>query len=622
MARTRSFNDVDHVRNGEAVSASVTGRSTRQLEAQIRYLLEQLAATEAGEALFMDSVPMHPDVVEGDAIYWDAENGRFDKALAEMAHDADGGLIPSPRAYVLGICHEKTTASSGKLLAIGLGRLSSTAYENMGSPAAGPYYLSGITPGAVTATAPAVSILVLHVLGELTACESDVLVFVHAHHKNLLEEHVHHSIELFAAPAGDYTPPSEGEVHEITDADSDLVGWLPADHAVFLDKAPAGAYFGYNIEAHDALARIWPPIPPDSAILECIPGDDTNIESWSRIPPEFIQIDSNGIWWMSNCYGQVPWPIAYDGTSGSEGSSCPVVEDMRLILSYAKMTYATNKSVVTSLRPADGQPILLQNENGETATTGDLYILLDISSSITEDDALGSEVVKSIDTNADGFVIETGWVVEGIKSSSPQLIVSGTHSRLSDPTLPAGPSNPSIKQAIVTLSLDLDAVSRIHMPTVERLGGAVVQEYLGITYIGFPEDRDSGVRLQFILPEGAIVAPSTMKLVALMFGRDTGPWAAMTATYYRITRPSENTPTPLAAGDTALGFDVVTPSDDYDGLGTNLPVDNAILIESDSFEVADGDTIYVSLERADDAVPLFDAEIGMIWVVGVITPDE
>ena len=47
----------------------------------------------------------------------------------------------------------------------------------------------------------------------------------------------------------------------ITDADDNLAGWLPADHASFNGKAPHGAQFGYNFKQHSSLANSWPPLP-------------------------------------------------------------------------------------------------------------------------------------------------------------------------------------------------------------------------------------------------------------------------------------------------------------------------------------------------------------------------
>jgi hypothetical protein len=69
-----------------------------------------------------------------------------------------------------------------------------------------------------------------------------------------------------------------------------------------------------------------------------------------------------------------------------------------------------------------------------------------------------------------------------------------------------------------------------------------------------------------------------------------------------------------------LTFDVVTLSGDYDGLGTDLPADSIIVVESSSFTIAAGDTIFVSLSRDVAASPSFAAEIGAVRIGGILIP--
>ena len=157
-------------------------------------------------------------------------------------------------------------------------------------------------------------------------------------------------------------------------------------------------------------------------------------------------------------------------------------------------------------------------------------------------------------------------------------------------------------------------------PQITRLGDALEREHKEVEYIGFPDGRDSAIRMRYNVPPSGLPTTPNIKIRALVWGRAEGPFSAMTMSYYRIARPTDGVPTPVVEGDTAITFDVVTPSDDYDGLGTNLPLDNVIEVESEEFSVAAGDTIYVTLSRASGAVPLFAADIGVIRIGGIIVP--
>ena len=102
-----------------------------------------------------------------------------------------------------------------------------------GSVPAATWYLSGVSAGILTKQIPPVTIPV---------CKTNNSggVFVNPKFIDFLEDHRHYVFELVMAPAGDVTPPAVGGTHVITNPNSDLPGWLPADDAIFDGMAPAG----------------------------------------------------------------------------------------------------------------------------------------------------------------------------------------------------------------------------------------------------------------------------------------------------------------------------------------------------------------------------------------------
>lgn len=634
---TRNFpSRVRHVQPGSAVSASNTSASSRDLESRTNYLREILEAIEAGRLLVHRNQQLHPDVLEGSPVFWDAENKQFDKALAAVENNAEtSSFVPSASADCIGICLIKDSPTSGIVAVMGVAKFSASIMTNMvsGTVETGRYYLSAASPGKLVKQRPPVTVAVAFVLGPSDSCETDSWVFINPQMRDFLEDHIHYQIKLVAAPAGTHVPPVTGENHVISSPDEELQGWLPADHESFDGAAPAGAKFGYNLRAHESLNKLWPPLPEEAAILEMfqpnIAGADEKFEGLERVSRAYCRIDKRGIWWMTACYNQVPWETSLDTTlsisssaslssSSSAGEDCPKDPAIELILSFLKMTFATDKTVVTSLQPDTDEPIEFVDCNGEVASTGDLFARLKIAAMLDPTLIRGGVAFKEIANSSLKF--KRGWVAEGLIAGSDTVVLTGTHQELLDPAEAESLDNPMLHQGIVTVDVQLDPTDRELEPQIVKLGDALEREYKGITYIGFPSGRDSEIRMKFYVPPSGLPVSPKLFLRALVFGRAAGPFAEMTMSYYRLIRPGDGTPTPLTEGDTDLTFDLVTPSDNYDGLGTNLPADRAIEVESDDFTITPGDTVFVTLARASDATPLFQSDIGVIRVVGIITP--
>lgn len=624
-------NQVRHVQKGSPVTAGNTSRATRDLEQQTRALREQLSQATLGQNLVLTAQPLDPDVLDGHVVYWNDDTQRYEQALAGVTNDsATGMLVPTAAADALAIVIAKQSATVGTLLLLGVATLTATQLTNLTGeaiPSPGRYYLSGMTPGTVVHQRPPVSVAVLYLLGPADACETGGAVFVLPQMRDFLEDHVHYKFELTAAPAGTHVPPDTGDVHVITDADSALPGWLPADHAIFDGNAPAGAKFGYNLSADTAVGNAWPPIPTENAVLELYTPDNTAAFPLAgRVLPEYVKFTRYGIWWMSDCEGEVPWAATLNTTVSSSLSvsssagECPTPTDMRLILSFVKMTFLTDKTVVTSLQGATDHPIEFVNCNGEPATTGDLYAQLILQALYGPNEAYGGQVLKEIIDGKLSF--GRGWVAEGLISNSDELTITSTHSRALDPTLPVSGSNPRVHQGITTLTLQLDPIDRELNPQIVRLSDVLESEFRGMDYLGFPEDRDSSVRMRYDIPSVGLPLAAKFKVRTQVFGLAAGVLPALTMTYRRITRPTENTPTPIVDSWTAMTYDVVTPSDDADGAGGDLAAGELIEVESDGIDIEAGETILVVLARAADAAPAFDAEVGVLLAKGIIYPDS
>lgn len=615
---------VPHVQAQSPVSATNTSAATRALEDRTNYLYNVLQSVEAGQLLCQRSQPTLATVRPGDAVYWRESTGQYEPALATMI-DLNGTYVAAESARCIGLCLQKQTATTGLIGLYGITFMSRAVLVSLIGETieSGQYFLSAATPGKLVRQQPPMTIPVMTVLGPINACEDGANVLIAPQFRDFLREHIHHQVDLYALPAGTHTPPGIDAQHTITDANVDLPGWLPADHASFGGNAPAGAAFGYNLAAHPQLSQLWPPVPVSAVVLECYqPSQDVVLEvtGLKRVPPEFVRFDQYGIWWMTDCWNQVPWPSELDTTSSESSQSasplnCPITGDMRLILSFVKMTLLASGSVVTSLTADTDQPISFVNCFGMPATTGNLLARLNTAAMIASTTSLGSVVLKSIDS---GLRFNSGRVTEGLIAGSSDVILSSTVSRRLDPNAAASTENPVVHQGIVTVDVQRDLSERELAPQIVLLNDALERVYLGAMYIGFPDARTSSITIRLNVPINGLPTSPLMKIRGSIFGRAAGPFSELTVEYLRLVRPTAGNPTPLDDTQTAVTFDVVTPSDDYDDEGTNLPANNLIEVESDTFEIAAGDTIFVTISRDSAASPLYAAEIGILRLTGVI----
>lgn len=623
------LNDIRHVAPGEPVKASVVGRPDRALEDRTGYLKDRLDAAELGRALFDVDATIAPDVIAGMPVFWNHQTQRYEKALAAVENDPiTQTLVTQTSSDCIGVLYNKKTSTLGDVVLRGIVRLPEIANAVDGPVAAGRYYLSNVEPGKLTQQKPPVTVSVCYVQGAKDNCADDPWVVVMPQMREFLDAHVHYRFELETTAAGVVT--HQNGKYTITNPNPDAKGWLPANHPVFNGKAPAGAVFGYNFKADLPVSRTWPPIPIMAVAMLWDKGNE--LVGATEIPlgnDGLAVCDLNGIWWMSDCTDDVPWvrdlssSSSANSFSSSSSSSlsaeCPRTEKMRVIVVYLRMLFGNDRSVVTSLQPAPGSPITVVNCDGLPAKTGDLELDLDLNLAVTPPDVAGARVFKRVEN---GYKIRPGWVTEGLVSGSTPIVLNSVKDDQSyvraltvaektalgfDPI-----ANVTAHQGLVKITFDDTLAEREIAPQIIRLSDVVERLYLDIPYLGFPAGQDSLIRVRFPVMAAGLGSGLKMRVRAQLFGRIAGTLPALTATYRILHRPGEN--------EIELPVIDITPNLVFESQ-VSVSQDAAIEVNSESFNVSEGDTVLVSIRRPliggnPDA---YLSEVGLLRLSGIIT---
>ena len=587
---------IDHIKYGAPGESKEVRTPDQQLENNIQYLKSLIDSALMGQALFYRDVTVDAATVVGTPVYWNNSTSQFEPALAAVVNDAaTSSLVAAASSDVAGVVYSKTNATLADLLVLGVAPLDISAAVD-GSVAAGRYYLSASEAGKLVAQAPDVSVPVLFNFGNGN-------VMVTPQMRDFLNDHVHFLFELTAEPAGDHTPPPSGGNHTITNPDSSKRGWLPANHSVFNGNAPTGAVFGYNLSAHDELERVWPPIPTSAVRMEIIrhrAGDD-ELAGLETTPPELVVFDQYGIWWMTDCYEQVPWPNETfpNTSSASSAALCPVVPAMRIYLSFLRMTYLNSKNVVTSLK-SDSSAIEVVDCDGNPAETGDLHLVFKLNWAQVDSGELGEDVIKSFDDTTGE--LKRGKVLEGL-IAGPNISLSSSTTRNLDPN---DPSSALVYQGIATVSADTDPTGKEIPVELYRLDDARLRFTGSVPYIAFLEDQASSLVGKILLPSSALPTSPYLRLRVLFYGDATGTPPAITLQQLLVNRPAS--PTPLPSGQTAWGFDVpavgaITSGDYFE-------------VQSDALAFSAGDSLFFEMTRAGSDG--YAGELGLLRVTAVL----
>ena len=625
-------NNIKYVNAGEPVQAGIVNRPDQVLAARTDYLKDRLDASFVGQALFDAGATIAPDVLPGQPVYWNYTAHRYEKALAAAAIDATTQLLTiQPSSDCVGLCLRKHSATLGDIVLRGvvevpeLGNAVTTPlledHVHHAPILPGRYYLSASEPGKLVQQKPGVTVSVCYVQGPKDNCSDVPRVVVMPHTRDFIGEHTHYRFELVPAPAGSHDPEdavSTGR-HHITSPNPELPGWLPASHASFNGKAPVGAWFGYNLAKHPTLSNVWPPVPIQSVALLWDKG--LNRVGATEVPPGvegLVVCDINGIWWMSNCHGDVPWPATLDTANpvpppDATTGECPRVEAMRVTVVFLRMLYGNDRSIVTSLKPDTDSPITVVNCNGAPAMTGDLA--LNINLPVLAEESIGGQALKEV---VFGRKFKKGWITEGVFTLSNQLTITSTRDTrrsLTNAEKTAFGIDPALTiplhQGVVKIDYTDNLVEREISPQIIRLNDTVERLYMDIPYIGFPAGQASALRVRFNVADSNLGNNLMMKVRVQYFGRGGTPTQAATLpalymTYRRLQKPAA-LGTPLATTDTAITFSSVV----------SLRVDTAVTRDSAAFDVAAGDTVLVTLGREYSPADVY-AEVGLLRITGIV----
>jgi hypothetical protein len=337
--------NVQLITDGEPVDAAVSGRPDSALVARTDYLKARLDQALLGQCNVAYASPSASNCLLGQPVYWNSTDAQFEQALAGVVTTPTGTLAPSPSSFVLGVVANKESANVIDVLLGGFFKLDLTN-ALLGPLAAGQYYLSSAQAGILIQQPVSLSIPVLFADGFGG-------VYVRPEVRNPMTDHVHYTFPLVCLPAGNTTPPPPGGRHSITASNPNLPGWLPASHSVFGGHAPLGAAFGYNMaQDPNKIQTVWPPIPIGAVSIEWNKAQNHVGGTIIPVNPShgLVYMDVNGIWWMSDCYGDVPWPVNLHVPPGPSSSAsisaggphCPRPEVMELKLSFARLAFATH----------------------------------------------------------------------------------------------------------------------------------------------------------------------------------------------------------------------------------------------------------------------------------------
>ena len=287
--------------DGEGATAANINRAVNDLASRTTWLRTQLESLAVGESLVLQDRSVGASVENGQPVYLDG-GGVFQPAVVEV--DETNLSLMGERTRWQGIA-TNVSALSADIVIGGQATLLPAVWAAQtegGSFVPGDIFLSAVTPGMLTTDPGSTGVYIGHL-------DADGRMMVRASSTGTFVDHVHIQRQLVGDPADDSpADPALGDPHLITDPDPGLRGWLPANATYFPGfvsgvQIPTGAVFGYNIQHPDeqALRAVFPMIPEDNAQLY-----------QSVILTEaHVVVNAYGIWWMTNAYGEAPWPVDY-----------------------------------------------------------------------------------------------------------------------------------------------------------------------------------------------------------------------------------------------------------------------------------------------------------------------
>lgn len=596
MAVSAFKNLITLLQNGDDVDAAVLNAILRELQNNSVYLRDLFSDALLGETVFAREVTLESSAAVGMAVYYDSASATWKRGLAAATIDDSGNVTISENGQVWGIVFQKTNSTLGDILLTGTAEVDlSSAID--GTVVSGQYFLSGIDAGKLQLSSPPVGIPVLQVAGP-GATAGTHKVFVKTSFLDFFNSHQHYKFDLVAAPAG--TASLSGGRWTIPTPDTASAGWLPADNAVFNGNAPVGAVFGYNISA-SSIGGVWPPLPVESAVIEWNTGESADV-GYTGVPPNLVIMDQYGIWWMSDCEDDVPWPADINGTTTTTSTTnttpeCPRDLGMGIRVFFTKMAFQTDNTLVSSLQvhpDSVGTLVITCVDDDLPATTGALQIKLDLPFVQKDADDLGNQFIKTLS----GGDLNRGPGVTRIKAGSNNVQIAGTTSG-------------SYKYGDLTITVTETSTGSILPFEIVRLDGVEEENYEDVLALMFPPSKTTSLRARLLVPDLS-VSKVELKIRTWWMGRVAGTFPPLTCAYREVTQPSPaTTPIALPTSDTAVAMD---------GTGVSFAsADEYFELDSASFEVDPNSVVLFDISRPGAGGDGYAGELHLIKRFGVIT---
>lgn len=574
------------------------------------FLLQKMQEAATGSQLRAEAIPAAQDVRLRSWVYYDAASRLLRPAEALATEDSFGGISLAPQAVVFGFVVELANGLAN-VITQGTVLLTYGQYQDLfqsteTAPESGGLLFLAKTGGYATKTQQLPRIPLGAVLTQTSTCDGDCLLAVNPAAGLWYSGPTTREYALTAQPAGDHIPPAKGGTHVITNPDPLSQGWLPANHAVFNGTAPVGAKFGYNISLEPVLQQLWPPVAPQLLFYS---EADMGVVGFVRVPESQYVVDGNTIWWLKDCYSQVPWNHLLNNTLPPPADiPCDITVPTQMLLVMERPPLDRAMYGVTRLRPSANGVIRFVDANNQEASRGDLQVVFQPTTASTATNEPGAVVLKDIDEN---FTLKKGVVVEGVRSGSSNLTVSGSLSRLVDPLLPESPTNPRIHQGIVVVSTTGAGSGQELAPAVVRLGDTLQRTTRGVSYIEFPAGPTTTLTYRFDI-DNQLVGSLSLRLSAIVYSPAAGPWPDLEIDFQVIDA------IPRVQGQQRIE-DVLTTSGtlQLDSLNP-VPVAGAFAKAiSTPLTCYAGDTVFVTLRRP--AGTTFNAPVGVVRAAALLT---
>lgn len=557
--------NIQYIKDTEPLLASVVNRPTKQLTNRTDHLRKTLDAVSAGEALVLRDVPVGSETAVGTPVYWDASESCFLPACASASRRCDAYALDAA-SDCMGLVFVKHTAESADILIYGVANL--PEIRNFIPSGTGRFYL-GASPGTLTLAPPLVQCQLGVLMGPQDVCDDAVHVYVNPLRYGKLFSHTHFSHTL------------------------DKAKWSAASNFA---SAPTGAVYGYQVSQDTDLNAVFPPIPLDACsctidwdgnttaadpITETFGGRDIPVNVTNGI----LQVNADGIWWMRS---------DLTPTESDNNTANAPYRGFRVTIHFSRIQHGIQDTLVTSLRPDDGQPFQFVDCSGQEAATGDLRARFTLASSSADTTNLTGKALQKVDS---AWVQQSVPVIHGVRSLNSSLSVSGTSFMHNGQTFYGG---------TVTLNASPYSADYELKPQVVKLSEALESEYLGITYLALPYSRTSSLTMKMEVP-GTFGSPLKVKMRFYLLSRIAGTYPNLQLKYIRIPRPGseaislEGRTSPTAV---ALNTAVTTAANTVFG------------VESAEIEVEEGDVLIWTVKR--EASSAFAADAAIIRAAGIL----